>query len=158
MMLMNRSFQHDVLWAEEPAASVEPDGALSGDSLPGPEASDVPQIAAYAAPSPTDASAGTAGMEKAVPNPAADGAAEYEIVPQADAVLILDRLPDGAADIIPSETAVSHDIETGTDIYRWLTAEELAAIEALAFEQGMIPGTTEAAPAPERCALIVRNK
>ncbi len=121
---------------------------------------DVPRIAAYAAPEPTQAgvSIGTEGMEKAAPSPGTDGTAEYEIVPQADAVLILDYLPDGAAELIPSETAVSHDIETGTDIYTWLTAEELAAIEALAFEQGLIPGTTEAAPAPERCALIVRNK
>lgn len=111
---------------------------------------DTPQIAAYAAPE-------AQGLEKAVPDSPVD--TERKLVPpEADVALILDRLPDGAAELIPSGVTVSHDVESGADVYTWLTAAELAAIEALAFEQGLLPGTTEGASAPERCALIVQNR
>ena len=114
------------------------------------ELEDTPQIAAYAAPE-------AQGLEKAVPDPPVD--TERTLVPpEADVALILDRLPDGAAELIPSGVTVSHDVESSADVYTWLTAEELAAIEALAFEQGLLPGTTEGAPQPERCALIIRNQ
>ena len=114
------------------------------------ELEDAPQIAAYAAPE-------AQGLEKAVPDSPVD--TERKLVPpEADVALILDRLPDGAAELIPSGVTVSHDVESGADVYTWLTAEELAAIEALAFEQGLLPGTTAGAPAPERCALIVQNR
>ena len=115
-----------------------------------PEDGDAPQIAAYAAPE-------AQGLEKAVPDSPVD--TERTLVPpEADVALILDRLPDGAAELIPSSVTVSHDVESSADVYTWLTAEELAAIEALAFEQGLLPGTTEGAPQPERCALIIRNQ
>ena len=81
-----------------------------------------------------------------------------EDVAGADEVLILDRLPEGALDLIPSNTAVSHNAETGADTYTWLTAEELSAIEALAFTQGLIPGTSAALPTGAQCALVVLNK
>ena len=114
------------------------------------ELEDTPQIAAYAAP-------GAQGLGKAVPDSPVD--TERTLVPpEADVALILDRLPDGAAELIPSGVTVSHDVESGADVYTWLTAAELAAIEALAFEQGLLPGTTEGAPAPGRCALIVQNR
>ena len=114
------------------------------------ELEDAPQIAAYAAPE-------AQGLEKAVPDSPVD--TERKLVPpEADVALILDRLPDGAAELIPSGVTVSHDVESGADVYTWLTAAELAAIEALAFEQGLLPGATEGASAPERCALIVQNR
>ena len=122
---------------------------------------DSPQITAYAAPSPAqaDVSVGTEAMEKSAGEPAADGSVEYGgVLLEADAVLVLDRLPNGAAELIPPNAAVSHDSETGVDIYTWLTAEELAAVEALAFEQGLLSGTAGSEPPAERCALVVRNK
>ena len=132
-------------------ASVEDgEGPLVNATLVGPDSEEVPQIAAYAAPE-------AQGLEKAVPDSPVD--TERKLVPpEADVALILDRLPDGAAELIPSGVTVSHDVESGADVYTWLTAEELAAIEALAFEQGLLPGTTEGAPAPGRCALIVQNR
>ena len=132
-------------------ASVEDgEGPLVNATLVGPDSEEVPQIAAYAAP-------GAQGLGKAVPDSPVD--TERTLVPpEADVALILDRLPDGAAELIPSGVTVSHDVESGADVYTWLTAEELAAIEALAFEQGLLPGTTEGAPQPERCALIIRNQ
>ena len=161
MMLMNRSFQRDVLM-KEPAGAEGSNGA--GDSLPPPEPVDAPQIAAYTAPSSAqgeDTSAGTAGME---PNSVEDGL-EYGgwksnpdmAIACADTTLILDRLPQGAAELIPPETAVTCDQETGVEIY-WLTWEQLSAVEQLAYEQGLLPGTSESAPLPERCALIVQNR
>ncbi|MCI8678246.1 MAG: zf-HC2 domain-containing protein [Lawsonibacter sp.] len=126
------------------------EGPLVNATLVGPDSEEVPQIAAYAAP-------GAQGLGKAVPDSPVD--TERTLVPpEADVALILDRLPDGAAELIPSGVTVSHDVESGADVYTWLTAEELAAIEALAFEQGLLPGTTEGAPAPGRCALIVQNR
>ena len=149
----------------EEFSDVSSQEALPGDgagprvnaALAGPE--DTPQIAAYAAP-PADTSAGTAGMEKAAPTPVTDGLAENRLssVELSENTLAMDYLPEGAAELIPSGVTVSHDVESGADVYTWLTAEELAAIEALAFEQGLLPGTTEGAPAPERCALIVQNR
>ena len=132
-------------------ASVEDgEGPLVNATLVGPDSEEVPQIAAYAAP-------GAQGLGKAVPDSPVD--TERTLVPpEADVALILDRLPDGAAELIPSSVTVSHDVESSADVYTWLTAEELAAIEALAFEQGLLPGTTEGAPQPERCALIIRNQ
>ena len=132
-------------------ASVEDgEGPLVNATLVGPDSEEVPQIAAYAAP-------GAQGLGKAVPDSPVD--TERTLVPpEADVALILDRLPDGAAELIPSGVTVSHDVESGADVYTWLTAEELAAIEARAFEQGLLPGTTEGAPAPGRCALIVQNR
>ena len=123
--------------------------SFSRDAASG-ELEDAPQIAAYAAPE-------AQGLEKAVPDSPVD--TERKLVPpEADVALILDRLPDGAAELIPSGVTVSHDVESGADVYTWLTAAELAAIEALAFEQGLLPGATEGASAPERCALIVQNR
>ena len=143
MMLKARGVQRDAAAedGEEPGANA---------ALVGPDSEDVPQVAAYAAPE-------AQGLEKAVPDPPVD--TERTLVPpEADVALILDRLPDGAAELIPSGVTVSHDVESSADVYTWLTAEELAAIEALAFEQGLLPGTTEGAPQPERCALIIRNQ
>ncbi|MCI9352991.1 MAG: hypothetical protein HFF58_07025 [Lawsonibacter sp.] len=114
------------------------------------ELEDAPQIAAYAAPEDNE-------MQKAAPNPAADGLSSDWA--DAEVTLILDRLPQGAEEVLPPDAAVIYDEEAGGDVYTWLTTEELAAIEKLAFEQGMIAGTTEIFPSPTgaRCALIVRR-
>ena len=114
------------------------------------ELEDAPQIAAYTAPEDNE-------MQKAAPNPAADGLSSDWA--DAEVTLILDRLPQGAEEVLPPDAAVVYDEEAGGDVYTWLTTEELAAIEKLAFEQGMIAGTTEIFPSPTgaRCALIVRR-
>ena len=123
--------------------------SFSRDAASG-ELEDAPQIAAYTAPEDNE-------MQKAAPNPAADGLSSDWA--DAEVTLILDRLPQGAEEVLPPDAAVVYDEEAGGDVYTWLTAEELAAIEKLAFEQGMIAGTTEIFPSPTgaRCALIVRR-
>lgn len=141
--LLTRGFSRDALLEDG-------EGPMVNAALPAPGDGEAPQIAAYAAPEDGE-------VRKAAPNSPLD--TERTLVPpEADVTLILDRLPDGAAELISSGVTVSHDVESGADVYTWLTAEELAAIEALAFEQGLIPGTTESDPASERCALIVRNQ
>ena len=134
----------------------EMDEASACEALTAPELEDVPQIAAYAAPSPEDGST-TEEVQKAAPNPAADGIdGDWTL---AEITLILDRLHKGAEDILPPDAAAVYDAEAGGDVYTWLTTEELDAIEKLAFEQGLIDGTTDIYPSPvgARCALIVRN-
>ena len=86
-------------------ASVEDgEGPLVNATLVGPDSEEVPQIAAYAAP-------GAQGLGKAVPDSPVD--TERTLVPpEADVALILDRLPDGAAELIPSGVTVSHDVES----------------------------------------------
>lgn len=138
------------------------------ESLPASR-EEVPQIAAYSAPEEAGTLAGeqtdspgcapeysAESQEKTSSDSIADSA--WEDWPQADFVLTLDRLPEGAAELIPPETAVTCDLETGAEIYYWLTWEQLAAIEQLACEQGLLPGPSESEPLPEQCALIVRNK
>jgi len=56
------------------------------------------------------------------------------------AVLVLERMPEGGADLIPPETVVTYNPATGEEGYTWLTedaSEALAQIEQLAVEQGM---------------------
>lgn len=125
MMLLNRSFQHDVLVEEsvDGAGDVSARESLGGEdnspqvnaALAGPEDGEVPQIAAYAAPSPaqSDTSAGTEGiapevfgsgraedLQKAAPNTAADGL-DGTAAPPPDAVIIFERLPEGWEELFP---------------------------------------------------------
>lgn len=55
------------------------------------------------------------------------------------AVLVLERMPEGAEDLIPPETEVTCSTNTGEEGYRWLDTgsepEVLAQIEQLALEQ-----------------------
>lgn len=56
------------------------------------------------------------------------------------AVLAMDRLPEGAAELIAPEVAVSYNADTGEEGYNWMTEgepEALAQIEALAKKQGI---------------------
>lgn len=165
--MMPRSFSRDAadISAQE-SLGRDGDGPRVDATLVGPKAEDAPQIAAYTAPNPTQADVSRGAPEasmsgvtsqKTAPNPTADSVdgdwADAEIT------LILDRLPQGAEELLPPEVAVVYDEEAGGDIYTWLTVEELAAIEELAFEQGLIAGTSEIFPSPvgARCALIVRR-
>lgn len=143
-------------------AGMAPSAASGEEVLAEKHARDLPLTAAYGLPEPEERGedgTSTDGAPAAAPQPCTAGKGEDDLVPpEADAALILDRLPDGAGELIPPEVTVSHDGATGADVYTWLTAQELAAIEALAVEQGLLPSATESDPAPERCALIVRNK
>lgn len=123
---------------------------FSRDAASG-ELEDAPQIAAYTAPE----AMGEASLDARKAD--ADGLSSDWA--DAEVTLILDRLPQGAEEVLPPDAAVVYDEEAGGDVYTWLTTEELAAIEKLAFEQGMIAGTTEIFPSPTgtRCALIVRR-
>lgn len=123
-----RSFNQDAL-------TQEADGAASLE--------DVPQIAAYAAPEDS----GTMGeMQKAAPNPAEDGLEDdHSLV---EGTTTLERMPEGAAELIPPETAVTPTDDGRGSIYLDLPLEVLDQIERLAQEQG-IGITAERCSAPE---------
>lgn len=125
--------------------------AEDGDSpqvnaaLVSPEPADTPQIAAaYAAPVPED-SGTMAGMQKAAPNPAEDSLEDdYPLV---EGTTTLERMPEGAAELIPPETAVTPTDDGRGSIYLDLPLEVLDQIERLAQEQG-IGVTAERCSAP----------
>lgn len=166
MMLMTRSFQHDVLWEEtvDGVGDVSACEALSGDEdapqvnaaqaapeEPGaaPELADAPQItAAYSAPTPEDG--GTMeGMEKAAPNPtmdSIDGDWAY-----AEAVLTLDRMPEGGWELIPPETPVSPDGLT-------VSTELMEQLEQLALEQGISVSRVPGSEANNHCLIVILNE
>ena len=141
MMLVTRSFQHDVMWDEtiDGAGDVSTQESLrkDGDSpqvnaaLADPEDGEVPQIAAYAAP-------GTQGLEKATPNPAADGLTENRLssVELSENTLAMDYFPEGAAELLPPETAVQPYPGGGT-VYLDVPKDIYDQIQRLAVEQGM---------------------
>ena len=52
-------------------------------------------------------------------------------------VLTVERLPEGAAELLPPDTVVSHSVADGSETYSPLTLEQLQAISALAQEQGI---------------------
>lgn len=140
MMLTTRSFNQDVV---EDFSDISSQEVLPGDgagprvnaALAGPE--DAPQIAAYAAP-PADTSAGTAGMEKAAPTPVTDGLAENRLssVELSENTLAMDYLPEGAAELIPPETAVQ-PYPGGGMVYLDVPKDIYDQIQRLAVEQGM---------------------
>ena len=116
------------------------DGPTVNAALPDPELADVPQIAAYAAPED-----GVPG-QKAAPNPAADGLEDdYPLV---KGTTTLERMPEGATELIPPETAVTPTDDRQGSIYWNLPLEVLDQIECLAQEQG-IGITAERCSAPE---------
>ena len=104
-----------------------------------PEAEDAPQIAAYTAP-------GEGEMQKAAPNPAAEGLdSDRSLV---NGTTTLERMPEGAVELIPPETAVTPTDDRQGSIYWNLPLEILDQIERLAQEQG-IGVTAERCSAPE---------
>ena len=124
-----RSFSQDAL-------TQETDGAASLE--------EVPQIAAYAAPEATYGV--TSDMQKAAPNPAEDGLEDDRLL--VEGTTTLERMPEGAAELIPPETAVIPTDDRRGSIYLDLPLEVLDQIERLAQEQG-IGVTAERCSAPE---------
>lgn len=128
-------------------ASVEDgEGPLVNATLVGPDSEEVPQIAAYAAPEPAQADASGGTTEKAAPNPAAEGLEGTRSL--VNGTTTLERMPEGAAELIPPETAVSPTDDQQGSIYWNLPLEILDQIERLAQEQG-IGVTAERCSAPE---------
>lgn len=74
------------------------------------------------------------------------------------AVLVLERMPEGADELIPSETAVTFSPDTGEEGYRWLDTgsepEALAQIEQLAQEQD-IPLSRSSQPEEALYDLVI---
>ena len=143
-MLTVRSFNRDVVEEYADISAQESlrrdgDGPRVNAALADPETGDAPQIAAYAAP-------GEGEMQKAAPNPAAEGL-------DSDRSLVygtttLERMPEGAVELIPPETAVTPTDDRQGSIYWNLPLEILDQIERLAQEQG-IGVTAERCSAPE---------
>lgn len=127
-----RSFNKDALTVEEECPQVSA-------SLADPESADAPQITSYAAPEGGE-------VRKAAPSPSVEGLDGDQAY--AEAVLTLDRMPDGAAELIPPETAVMPTDDRQGSIYLDLPLEVLDQIERLAQEQG-ISVTAERCSAPE---------
>lgn len=169
-MLMTRSFQHDVLeetvYGADASAceslSGEADGPQVNAALVDPEPADAPQIAAYTAPDPTqaDTSAGTVGSapeasidsvtaQKAVPNPAAEGLDRDSAY--AEAVLTLDRMPEGGWELIPPETPASPDGLT-------VSVELMERLERLAQEQGINASRTSGPEASGYCLIVILDE
>ena len=128
-------------------ASVEDgEGPLVNATLVGPDSEEVPQIAAYAAPEPAQADASGGTTEKAAPNPAAEGLEGTRSL--VNGTTTLERMPEGATELIPPETAVTPTDDRQGSIYWNLPLEVLDQIECLAQEQG-IGITAERCSAPE---------
>lgn len=138
-----RSFNKDVLTMEEECPQVNA-------SLADPEPADAPQIASYAAPE----SSACIGAKRAgdLDIDAVDALPMERL--SDSAILVLERMPEGAAELIPPETAVTYNVATGEEGYRWLDVqgepEALARIEQLAQEQEMC---TERSSGPAEEAL-----
>lgn len=149
--MMTRSFNKDAVedFADSSACESlrgEENGPMVNAALADPEPADAPQIAAaYSAPTPED-SGTMEGMLKAAPNPAEDGLEDDRLF--VEGTTTLERMPDGAAELIPPETAVMPADDRRGSIYLDLPLEILDQIERLAQEQG-IGVTAERCSAPE---------
>ena len=72
-------------------------------------------------------------------------------------VLTLDALPQGAAELLPPDTVVSHSTADGSDTYSPLTPEQLDAIQALAQAQGITGDRTSSEGQDGPCALVIQG-
>ena len=70
-------------------------------------------------------------------------------------VLTLDALPQGAAELLPPDTVVSHSTADGSDTYSPLTPEQLDAIQALAQAQGITGDRASLEGRDGPCALVI---
>lgn len=136
-----RSFNKDALTAEEECPQVNA-------SLADPELADAPQIASYAAPVPED-SGTIEGMQKAAPNADADGLTGDWAY--AEAVLTLDRMPEGGWELIPPETPVSPDGLT-------VSVELMEQLAKLAEEQGITTSRTSWPVTSDHCLIVILNE
>ena len=141
MMLVTRSFQHDVMWDEtidgvedvsvQESLRRKGDGPQVNAALTVPEDGEVPQIAAYTAP-------GEGEMQKAAPSPVADdlSGSRLSSVELSENTLAMDYFPEGAAELLPPETAVQPYPGGGT-VYLDVPKDIYDQIQRLAEEQGM---------------------
>lgn len=152
-----RSFNQDALAEGEECPQVNAD-------LVSPEAADAPQIASYAAPSPAqaDISAGTAGLEKTVPEDglsleATEIGPKYSMDQGAELALTVERLPEGAEELIlSSEAASAVEIDRdGNVCYHCVTLEELEQVEQMAQEQGVSASRSSGTEKSGRYVIIV---
>lgn len=135
--LVTRSFNQD--------AQTEDFAGVSACEVPEP--ADAPQIASYAAPEATYGV--TSDMQKAVPNADADsynGDRAY-----AEAVLTLDRMPEGGWELIPPETPVSPDGLT-------VPVELMEQLEQLAVEQGIGTSRVSGPEVNDHCLIVILNE
>lgn len=140
--MMTRSFNKDAVedFADSSTCESlrgEENGPMVNAALADPEPADAPQITSYAALGP-DVSVGTAGMEKAAPGPTADGLAENRLssLELSENTLAMDYFPEGAAELLPPETAVQPYPGGGT-VYLDVPKDIYDQIQRLAVEQGM---------------------
>lgn len=147
-------FQQD---AEISLSTIEPeeagDSSQDGSALP---FSLSPQGAEYNAA--VYGSSGTpASSGQADPAPAVRAAKSPEFLADR-AVLVLERMPEGADSLIPSEAAVTFSPDTGEEGYRWLDTgsepEALTQIEQLAQEQD-IPLSRSSQPEEALYDLVI---
>lgn len=127
-----RSFNQDAL-------TQETDGAASLE--------EVPRIAAYSAPEVTYGV--TSDMQKAVPNADADsydGDRAY-----AEAVLTLERMPEGGWELIPPETFSS---PAGLTV----STELMEQLEQLALEQGISVSRVPGPEANNHCLIVILDE
>lgn len=142
-MLTTRSFNRDVVEEYADISAQESlrrdgDGPRVNAALDDPETEDAPQIAAYAAPE-TDT---YAGMEKTASGAVENGSGDWPLM---EGITCLERMPEGAEELIPPETAVTPTEDRRGSVYLDLPLEVLDQIELLAKEQGI--GVTA-----ERCS------
>lgn len=137
--MMTRSFNKDAVedFADSSACESlrgEENGPMVNAAPADPEPADAPQIAAaYSAPTPED-SGTMEGMLKATPNPAEDGLEDDRLF--VEGTTTLERMPDGAAELLPPETAVQPYPGGGT-VYLDVPKDIYDQIQRLAVEQGM---------------------
>ena len=142
-MLTARSFQRDI-YVEYPGSGVDDyAGVCSVDGAQ--ETGDTPKIAAYAASGASEDGNGT--YQKAAPG---DGSsAVIRATPMVNTeVLTLDRMPEGAWELIPPETPVSPE---GVHV----TVELFEEIEQLAVEQGITASVTTSGEEAEEFVIVV---
>ena len=109
---------------------VEADGPMVDTALAGTEPADSPRIAAYSAP----------GDSEELP---------------ASPILVLDRMPEGAAELIPPETAVSPTEDRLGTVYHSLPRELATRIAGLAQEQEIAASCPYALEDGALCDLMI---
>ena len=114
------------------SGSVEADGPMMDAALAGTEPAEGPRIAAYSAGAPGDSEELPAGP-----------------------VLVLDRMPEGAAELIPPETAVSPTEDRLGTVYHSLPRELATRIAGLAQEQEIAASCPYALEDGALCDLMI---
>ena len=122
--------------------SAVPNAAGGQEALMEKNARDLPRISAYGMPAPDE------GEAEGAPAPAQAGAApnsmeadqpedKLDFVELGENTVAMERLPDGAAELIPPETAVSPTEDGRGSVYHGLPQELLERMDHLDGEQGI---------------------